>query len=136
MCMIKNFYFILLIFIAPAAFAQRTYIQCGKLIDGIANKAQTEVTIVVDGNMITGIQKGYVSGNAGDKVIDLKNKTVMPGLIDCHVHMESQVTPHDFEDQFKLNPADYAFQSIGFADSTLMAGFTTVRDVGGSGVDI
>jgi len=60
MLMMKNLYFILLMLIAPAAFAQRTYIQCGKLIDGVANKPQSEVTIIVEGNTITGIQKGYV----------------------------------------------------------------------------
>jgi len=134
--MIKNFYFILLIFIAPAAFAQRTYIQCGKLIDGIAGKAQTEVTIVVDGNMITGIQKGYVGGNAGDKVIDLKNKTVMPGLIDCHVHLENQGSKNSLIEGFTLTDADIAYKAAVYAKRTLMAGFTTVRDLGGSGVNI
>jgi imidazolonepropionase-like amidohydrolase len=60
----------------------------------------------------------------------------MPGLIDCHVHLEDETSSRNFENQFKLNPADYAFMSIGFAEKTLMAGFTTVRDVGGSGVNI
>ena len=134
--MIKNFYFILLLFIAPAAFAQRTYIQCGKLIDGVANKAQTEVTIIVDGNKITDIQKGYVGGNAGDKIIDLKNKTVMPGLIDCHVHLESQGSKNSLIEGFTLTDADIAYKAAVYAKRTLMAGFTTVRDLGGSGVNI
>ena len=73
---------------------------------------------------------------ANDKVIDLKNKTVMPGLIDCHVHLEEETSPHNFENEFKFNPADRAFLSVGYAKTTLMAGFTTVRDVGGSGVNI
>jgi len=119
-----------------SGYAQKTFIYCGQLIDVKTNTVKKEMTIIVEGNKIVDVVSGYTTAASTDKLVDLKTKTVMPGLIDCHVHMESQVTPHDFEDQFKLNPADYAFQSIGFADSTLMAGFTTVRDVGGSGVDI
>lgn len=121
---------------AVYAQAQKTIIYCGKLIDPKSLKVLTEMTILVDGSKITSVEKGYTKAGEGDKVIHLENKTVMPGLIDCHVHLESQISPDDFTNQFKYNPQDYAFQSIGFADSTLMAGFTTVRDLGGSGVNI
>jgi imidazolonepropionase-like amidohydrolase len=60
----------------------------------------------------------------------------MPGLIDCHVHLESETSPNDFTNQFIENPADLAFKSTVYAKTTLMAGFTTVRDVGGTGVNI
>ena len=80
--------FLIFLLLASSAFAQRTYIQCGKLIDGISGKEQAEMTVVVDGKMITDIQKGYTNGGTNDNVVDLKNKTVMPGLIDCHVHLE------------------------------------------------
>ena len=70
--------------------AQKTYIQCGRLIDGISNTEQQAVTIIVQGNTIVGIEKGYTKGTSADREIDLKNKTVLPGLIDCHVHLESQ----------------------------------------------
>ncbi len=80
---------------------------------------------------------GYVAATANDKVIDLKNRTVMPGLMDCHVHLEEETNPNRYPCRsFTLNPADYAFQSVGFAEKTLMSGFTTVRDLGGSGVNI
>jgi len=125
-----------LLFIASSAFAQKTYIQCGKLIDGISGKAQAEVTIVVDGKMITDIQKGYTSGSSGDKVIDLKNKTVMPGLIDCHVHLEEEHSKTGMLDGFTMTDADMAYHAQVYAKRTLMAGFTTVRDLGGSGVNI
>jgi len=127
--------FILLCF-ATSAFAQKTYIQCGKLIDGIASKEQSEMTIVVEGKLITDIQKGYTSGGSGDKVIDLKNKTVMPGLIDCHVHLESQGSKNSLIEGFTLTDADVAYHAQVYAKRTLMAGFTTVRDLGGSGVNI
>jgi len=125
-----------LLFIASSAFAQKTYIQCGKLIDGISGKTQAEMTIVVDGKMITDIQKGYTSGSSGDKVIDLKNKTVMPGLIDCHVHLEEEHSKTGMLDGFTMTDADVAYHAQVYAKRTLMAGFTTVRDLGGSGVNI
>lgn len=128
--------FLILLFLASSAFAQKTYIQCGKLIDGISGKAQAEMTIVVDGKTITDIQKGYTSGGASDKVIDLKNKTVMPGLIDCHVHLEEQHSKAGALDAFTLTDADIAYRAQLYAKHTLMAGFTTVRDLGGSGVNI
>jgi imidazolonepropionase-like amidohydrolase len=129
---------ILLIFLlfAETAFAQKTYIQCGKLIDGTSPAAQTQITIVVEGKTIVDIQKGYTSGTATDKVINLQNKTVMPGLIDCHVHLESQFNKNSAIQGFTLTDADIAYQASVFAKRTLMAGFTTVRDLGGTGVNI
>ena len=124
------------ILLAQAATAQKTYIHCGKLIDGVANDVQTEVTIVVDGSKISGIEKGYTSGSTTDKVIELKDRTVMPGLIDCHVHLESQGSKTSALDRFRLTDADVAYKAAVYAKTTLMAGFTTVRDLGGSGVNI
>ncbi len=132
----KKIYFLFLLFCGQFAFAQKTYIQCGRLIDGIANTAQTQVTIVVDGNIISAIQPGYTKGGAGDKLINLQNKTVMPGLIDCHVHLESQGSKNSLLEGFTLTDADIAYQASVYAKRTLMAGFTTVRDLGGSGVNI
>jgi imidazolonepropionase-like amidohydrolase len=131
----KNFYILIFLFCSQLALAQKTYIQCGKLIDGISNSAQTQVTIIVDGNTITAIQKGY-AGGAADKVINLQNKTVMPGLIDCHVHLESEHGKNSTTERFTLTDADIAYQASVYAKRTLMAGFTTVRDLGGTGVNI
>jgi len=134
--MVKKFYFIFLLFFTSAVFAQKTYIQCGRLIDGISNTAQTDVTIIVEGNKIADIQKGYITGDAGDKLISLKDKTVMPGLIDCHVHLEEQGSKNSLLEGFTLTDADIAYNAAVYAKRTLMAGFTTVRDLGGSGVNI
>jgi imidazolonepropionase-like amidohydrolase len=125
-----------LAFITFTLTAQRTILYCGKLVDVKNVKILTEMSIVVDSGVITDVSKGYIKANNGDKIIDLKNKTVMPGLIDCHVHLEGQTSPTAMIDEFRLNPADRAFLSIGYAEKTLLAGFTTVRDVGGSGVNI
>ncbi len=116
--------------------AQRTVIYCGNLIDCTGNSPLGNTTIFVEGNKITDIQEGFIAAGKTDKIVDLKNKTVMPGLIDMHVHLEVETHPNAFLDAFTLNPADYAFQSVAFAERTLMAGFTTVRDLGGSGVNI
>jgi len=133
----KKFYLALIaLSLTTFAFAQKTYIQCGKLIDGIASQAQSQMTIVVDGGQITDIQKGYTAGGTSDKIVDLKNMTVMPGLIDCHVHLEEQGSKTSIQDAFIKTDADVAYQAGIYAKRTLMAGFTTVRDLGGSGVNI
>jgi imidazolonepropionase-like amidohydrolase len=116
--------------------AQRTVIYCGKLIDPKSGQVLTEMSVIVTGNLITAVQKGYADAGAGDKIIDLKNRTVMPGLIDSHVHLEDQQSANQQLKEFTLNEGDIAFQSTVYAKTTLMAGFTTVRDVGGTGVNI
>jgi imidazolonepropionase-like amidohydrolase len=116
--------------------AQNTIIYCGGLIDGVSNDVKKEMTIVVKGNKITAVNKGYQAASATDKVIDLKNRTVMPGLIDMHVHLENETRKGQAIDKFTMNEADIALQSTVYAQRTLMAGFTTVRDLGGSGVNI
>ena len=128
---------LLLIAVAPLyVLAQRSIIWCGKLVDVNKGQLLTEYSIIIDGNKITDVQSGYAKAAAGDKVIDLKNRTVMPGLIDCHVHLEEETNPNKYLQRFTYNPADYAFQSVVFAERTLMIGFTTVRDLGGTGVNI
>ncbi|MCY7356252.1 MAG: amidohydrolase family protein [Rudanella sp.] len=74
-----------------SGFAQhRTLLHCGKLLDGVNNSLQPEMTVVVEGNKITSVQRGYVVAAGTDRVVDLKSKTVLPGLIDMHVHIESE----------------------------------------------
>lgn len=116
--------------------AQKTYIWCGTLADGIANEPKKEMTIVVEKNKIVAVQSGYTTGTAADKTIDLKTKTVTPGWIDMHVHLEHETNPNRYMETFTYNPADYAYLSVKFSEVTLLTGFTTVRDLGGTGVNI
>jgi imidazolonepropionase-like amidohydrolase len=116
--------------------AQKTYIQCGTLIDGISNSPRKNVTVVVEGKKIVEIKSGSVAGGTSDIVIDLSNKTVLPGLIDCHVHLEFQYSKNGHLEELQRSDAEVAFYAAGYARTTLMAGFTTVCDLGGSGVNI
>lgn len=112
-----------------------TYLHCGRILDGKGG-ALTEQTIVVDGKQILRIEAGYVAAAAGAKTVDLKQSTVMPGFIDLHVHVESELNPKAYIDRFTLNPADVALRATTYMRRTLDAGFTTVRDLGGTGVNI
>jgi len=117
--------------------AQNTYILCGKLIDTRNGKVQTNKTIVLSGKTITSIEDGFIlPKNKTDKTIDLKNKTVMPGWIDMHVHLETETSPSAYLEEFTQNEADIAYSAEVLAKTTLLAGFTTVRDLGGSGVNV
>lgn len=118
------------------AVAQRTILHCGQLIQPEKSVIQAQMSVIIQNKQVVQIEKGYVAGGKEDVVIDLKNATVMPGWIDMHVHMESETSPTKYLETFTLNPADHAYNSVVFAERTLMTGFTTVRDLGGSGVNI
>lgn len=111
--------------------AQKTYIWCGTLIDGISNAPRKNMTIVVEKSKIIAVQNGFTKAPAGDKTVDLKTKTVTPGWIDAHVHLSFETSPNSYLEEFQLNDVDYAYRSVVYAKNTLMAGFTTVRDAGG-----
>lgn len=115
---------------------QDAYLQCGQILDVKSGKLLSQKTIVVSGNAIKSIENGYVAGTASDKVVDLKNKTVLPGFIDMHVHIESESSARSYINKYTLNEADVALQSTVYAKRTLLAGFTTIRDLGGTGVNI
>jgi imidazolonepropionase-like amidohydrolase len=121
---------------AFAAQAQKTFLHCGQLIDVEHLKVLKEKTIVVEGNKIVDVLDGYAKAGSNDKTVDLKNSTVMPGLMDMHVHVESETSPNRYLDGFTQNDADVAYGAMRLAERDLMAGFTSVRDLGGSGVNI
>jgi len=132
----RNLLLFLLLSVAVTTQAQRTLIHCGNLINGKTKEIQTQVTVVVEGNKILSVDKGFTKPGKEDKLIDLSKKTVMPGLIDMHVHIESETSKDAVVKRYTQNEADIAFQSTIYARKNLMAGFTTVRDCGGTGVNI
>ena len=124
-------------FISFSAFSQDYYLQCGSILDTQTGQSTKNATIIVKNNKISAIKEGFVSkSNASDIEINLKNKHVLPGLIDLHVHLESEQNPKSYAAKYTNNEADVAFEAARFAEITLLAGFTTVRDLGGTGVNI
>jgi len=116
-------------FAAPAQ--AKTLIHAGRLIDGVSDAVRTTVTVTVEGERITGVAAGFTPGGAGDTVVDLRTATLMPGLIDLHVHITSEQSgAAGYAEGFFMNPADVALRATTYARKTLLAGFTTVRDCG------
>lgn len=115
----------------PAQAASDTQaLQCGKLFDARAGKLLDAHTVVVRDGRIAEVRKGH-EAVAGADVIDLTAHTCTPGWTDLHVHLGSQSSPQSYSEGFRLDPVDYAFRAVGYAEKTLMAGFTSVRDLGG-----
>lgn len=120
---------------APAAPAEvTTYIQAGALLDKPGQRPRGASTVVVRGGKIAEVRDGFVGGEPGSRVVDLKDKFVLPGLIDMHVHLFSTGFPLEqrlaepYQDK-----EDNAYTGLKNAKATLMAGFTTVRDLGSDG---
>ncbi|MDZ4729556.1 MAG: amidohydrolase family protein [Xanthomonadales bacterium] len=105
-------------------------LHAGSMIDVAAGRVAEEVTITVSGNRITAVEQGYRAPSGGEQLIDLKGHTVMPGLMDMHVHLTTEMSPQMFTEKFLMESADYAYRAKVFAERTLLAGFTTVREMG------
>lgn len=107
-----------------------TYIHAGKIIPANSDEILFRSTIIVEDNKILRIESGYAIPDFGDTLIDLKEASVMPGLMDMHVHITHELGPGSYIHRFTKNEADYAFKSVGYAEKTLMSGFTTIRNLG------
>jgi imidazolonepropionase-like amidohydrolase len=106
-----------------------TALHCGHLIDTANGKTLGETIIVVEGGKVKSVESGSQSP-AGAKIIDLTTQTCMPGLIDAHTHLTGETSRTGYVDRFHWNIADYAVRSTVYARRTLLAGFTTVRNLG------
>lgn len=127
--------FLLFVLASGGLSAQTTYIHAGTLIDGTSDQPRSQVTIVVEENRIAAVEDGFREPGAEDRMVDLSGGVVLPGFIDMHVHLEGETNPDRYLEEFTLNREEIAFRSTAFARRTLEAGFTTVRDLGGSGVN-
>ena len=115
-------------------------LHCARLLDPSAGKMRGETTVVVDGSKVRDVHGGTVdlqplkdaAQKAGSRFsyVDLPDATCLPGLIDSHTHLTMQFSKSTYSDKFRLNPADYAIRSTVYAKRTLLAGFTTVRNLG------
>ena len=110
---------------------QVTVIHAGQLLDKPGSAPRGQSTIVIRGGKIAEVLNGHQPGPAGATLIDLKDKFVLPGLIDSHVHLDSDAGGNaGLIEAVTDSPARAAFRAAGNAKKTLMAGFTTVRNLG------
>jgi imidazolonepropionase-like amidohydrolase len=117
---------------APApAVPSVTALLCGHLIDTAAGKVLGETTIVIEGGRVKEVHSG-LQAPAGATAIDLKTQTCMPGLIDSHTHITGQTSRTEYVDRYHWNVSDYVIRSTVYARRTLLAGFTTIRNLGDS----
>lgn len=122
---------------APSFAADLVIIHAGALLAEPGEAPLRERSVIIRDGKVTEVRAGYIDGaeaGAGPdetvKVHDLSTMFVLPGLIDGHVHITSENNPRARLQRVEMSAADYAISGAGFAHSTLMAGFTTVRDVG------
>jgi imidazolonepropionase-like amidohydrolase len=104
-------------------------LHCGHLLDVQAGKMLGETTVVVEGKRIRDVKPG-ASSPPGAQLIELASFTCLPGFIDSHTHLMDETRPTKYQDEFHWNPADYVVRAPTYARRTLLAGFTTVRNVG------
>ena len=110
-----------------------TVIHAGLLINGESSVPSPEMSIVIEGSKIQSIETGYITPDTEDQFIDLSGYTVLPGLMDMHVHLSSEYSKDSYLERISLNTGDYAIRAVSNAEKTLMAGFTSVRNLGDRG---
>ena len=116
---------------APAGAA--TLVHAGSLIDGVGDMPRAEVTLVIEDGRIAEIRSGFAEPGLGDELIDLSGMTVLPGLMDMHVHLTGELSRRSYLERVQFESADQAVRAVAYARTTLMAGFTTVRNPGDDG---
>jgi imidazolonepropionase-like amidohydrolase len=124
----KQLYAAGLILVLNGAHGATQTVDCGRLLDVKSGSWRERVSIVIEDSVIKSV--GPMSPGAGH--IDLSSRSCLPGLIDMHVHLTSETQPavDAYRDRLTADPADMAYRSVKYAERTLLAGFTTVRDLG------
>ena len=110
----------------------KTVIHAGYLFNTDIGSVEPGMSIIIENERFSEVLEGYVSPSPDDNYIDLTGYYVLPGLIDMHVHLTNQSSNRAYLERITLNAADYAIRATKNAENTLMAGFTTVRNLGDS----
>ncbi|WP_414644426.1 metal-dependent hydrolase family protein [Brevundimonas sp.] len=107
-----------------------TFVQVGRILaDPASGVVQRDKTLVIRGNQVVEIRDGFVGEG---RIVDLRDSFVLPGLIDSHVHLTGQQNPNGRLEEVTQSNAEQAMVGARYARRTLMAGFTTVADLGGA----
>jgi|TARA_Y100000768_G_scaffold381426_1_gene360051 imidazolonepropionase-like amidohydrolase len=125
--------FIFIVLFSSFNLFSSTIIYTSSYIDVLSGKVISNSSITIDDNKIISIDKGYIKVSKNDKLIDLRGLTVMPGLMDMHVHFGGEYQSKA-ERPVKVERETEAILATAHAYTTLKAGFTTVRQVGDSGL--
>lgn len=127
---------VLILLFSSAVQSADTVIHAGQLIDVTSNSVRSNVSVVITDDRIAAVRDGWISPAEGQRLIELRGHTLMPGFIDMHVHLSGELDPpHSYSEGFYLNSADLALRASAYARLTLRAGFTTVRDLGANDVE-
>jgi imidazolonepropionase-like amidohydrolase len=116
--------------VAQTAAPSTLALHCERLFDARTGKVLGEHTVLVRDGKIAEVIPGRAKLADAESIV-LADRTCTPGWTDLHVHLGSESSPQSYSEGFRLDPVDYAFRSVGYAEKTLMAGFTSVRDLGG-----
>ena len=111
-----------------------TLLHVGNLLDTNNGEISKAVTIRIKGNKILEVTKGYATPNKNDEIVNLKQSYVLPGFMDMHVHLAQEYVPKA-ERRLKIEPEYRALFAANAASKTLMAGFTSVRNLGDGGME-
>lgn len=126
--------------ISPADQARWLIVHCGTLLADARSPAQSDMTLVVGEGRIVGVHQGLLGraqldlpANDAVQVLDLSDRFVLPGLIDCHAHIQFEWNKNLRLGRVQSSEADHAIRAAVYARRTLAAGVTTIRDLGSSG---
>jgi imidazolonepropionase-like amidohydrolase len=123
---------VLALTLGSPAMAKDVVIHAGTLLDGVSATPRRDVSIVIKDDRIVGVEAGY-SNPAGAEIVDLTHQTVMPGFIDCHIHISARAPGGENEVEYDVthNDIDAALNGAKYGREMLLQGFTSARDVGG-----